>query len=289
MHIAIFGNPGQSHSSAVISTIETIAAMPACRITIESNFAASLPDLTSRLSNTGISGNLPSGTDLVISFGGDGTFLQAVRWTGCQEVPLLGINTGHLGYLAAMPLPTQPEVLCKMISEHNWNIEPRSMLQVEIDGFHSPAYPNALNEVAILKDRIATTISCSAWLDNRKIATYPGDGLLICTPTGSTAYNLSAGGPIVQPTLDTWVISPVASHALTLRPLVVSSLNEIRVEAASRSGSFQLALDGTATTLPTTASVRIKRADFCTKVVRPSNTDWLDTLSEKLFWGARNS
>jgi len=290
MNIAVFGNTTQIHAaSAIYASLEVLARTNGLNVVLERQFAEFLEHSVEKSCKLKKNDTLPADSDMLISFGGDGTFLRAVRWAEQSEIPVLGINTGHLGYLAAMSIPTDSNALCRMICRKEWAMEQREMLQVSVSGAATtgPAYPFALNEVALLKDHSATTISCSASLGDRHLATYPGDGLLVCTPTGSTAYNLSAGGPIVQPSLGVWVISPIASHTLTLRPLVVSTDQEIRITVASRTGLFQLALDGISTTLPDSAIIHIKRAPFKTTVVRPQGCDWLNSLSEKLLWGAQ--
>lgn len=286
--IAIFGNTAQSHACASIrQTISQLAAR-GYNVAVECRFAAYLGLDSEGCGYTAVE-TIPEDCELLLSFGGDGTFLHAARWTAAAGIPVLGINTGHLGYLAAMPMPDDPADLVEVIDRRAWITEPRRLLQVSVEGAPglAPEYPYALNEVAFLKDHSASTITCSARLGDAELASYPGDGLLVSTPTGSTGYNLSVGGPVVQPNLDVWLISPVASHALTLRPLVVSTDKEITVSVHSRTGSFQLALDGTSTALPDSAIVRVSRAPFTISVVRQLNSSWLGTLTRKLLWGAR--
>ncbi len=288
MSIAVFGNTAQDSSAAAIAVaVRSLAASVSAPLFVEERFAAYLEqaDGGSDFMRTAV---VPDDCTMVVCFGGDGTFLQAVHWIGRRGVPVLGINTGHLGYLAAMPLPQNPGQLADFITRGEWHIEEREMLAVSVDGpaEFTPAFPYALNEVAFHNDTPATTLICAAALGSNHLATYTGDGLLVCTPTGSTAYNLSAGGPIVQPSLDVMVISPIASHTLALRPLVVSCDEHVVVTTRSRSGCFRLSLDGSSTQLPAGTTVRIKRAPFRTKIIRVADSHWLKPLREKLLWDA---
>lgn len=288
--IAIFGNTMQHDAlQEIIAAIQCLESN-GMHIIVESQFAAYMERRTGYRPCATVARMPSGGCGLLLSFGGDGTFLHAVRWCAQTGTPILGINTGHLGYLAAMQMPSDPQVLADLIKSGNWHTERRHMLKVSVDGADAiePACSYALNEVAVLKDHSATTIVCTALLGNDFMATYPGDGLLVSTPTGSTAYNLSAGGPVVQPTLDVWIVSPIASHTLTLRPLVVNTDRDMTISVQSRTGSYQLAVDGVSVPLPDTAKVRISRAPFTTAVVRTPDSSWLGTLSRKLLWGAHS-
>ena len=226
--------------------------------------------------------------DAAISIGGDGTFLRTARWVGPKEIPIIGFNTGHLGFLAEESLADAPATVDNLLAG-NFFIEPRSLLEVKASGENLrqsiSGWAYALNEVAILRHDSASMITVHTFLDDIEVASYQGDGLIISTPTGSTAYNLSVGGPIIQPTAPCWALSPVAPHALTMRPLVVSDSHVITTRVDSRADTYRVNLDGRQLVLPIDVSLHIRRAPFAIKVIHMDGHTFVDTLSSKLLWG----
>lgn len=226
--------------------------------------------------------------DAAISIGGDGTFLRTARWVGPKEIPIIGFNTGHLGFLAEESLADAPATVDNLLAG-NFFIEPRSLLEVKASGENLrqsiSGWAYALNEVAILRHDSASMITVHTFLDDIEVASYQGDGLIISTPTGSTAYNLSVGGPIIQPTAPCWALSPVAPHALTMRPLVVSDSHVITTRVDSRADTYRVNLDGRQLVLPIDVSLHIRRAPFAIKVIHMEGHTFVDTLSSKLLWG----
>lgn len=222
---------------------------------------------------------------MALSIGGDGTFLRTAEWVGDKGIPILGINTGHLGYLAAVPISEAITMVEDMMAER-CQIESRALLRVEVlGGENIRQWPYALNEVAVLKEDTASMITVKASLGGGDLATYLADGLIVSTPTGSTGYNLSVGGPIVEPTAPNWVISPIAAHSLTMRPLVVSSETTVDLVTTSRAQSFRVSIDGRSVTLPAGTAIRLTRAPFAIKVVQRQGHTFASTLRHKLFWG----
>lgn len=223
--------------------------------------------------------------DVAISLGGDGTFLRTARWVGERQIPIVGVNTGHLGYLAAFNIEDIQGMVEDLLSG-DYDIERRTLLKVECaDGTSLGDYPYALNEVAILKTEDASMITCSVNIDGSSPARYQADGLIVSTPTGSTGYNLSVGGPIIEPTAAVLVLSPIAAHSLTMRPLVISDSNRLTVETTCRSRSFLVSLDGNARQLNAGATVEIVKAPFETLVIQRRGHRFTDTLRNKLLWG----
>lgn len=219
--------------------------------------------------------------DVAVSIGGDGTFLRTVQWVAERYIPILGINTGHLGYLADLSIDealTEPEV-------SSFKVEERSLLKVECGCNDADFWPYALNEVAILKKDISSMISMTAEIDGAPLASYLADGLIVSTPTGSTGYCLSVGGPVVEPSVPAVIIAPVAPHSLTLRPLVVSDAAEIEVTTSSRSDSYLLSLDGRSVSMEAGSRVRICGAPFKVRVIQRVNHHFASTLRSKLYWG----
>ncbi|MDE5745660.1 MAG: NAD kinase [Paramuribaculum sp.] len=222
--------------------------------------------------------------DLALSVGGDGTFLHTANRVGDKQIPIMGINSGHLGYLSAAPLSDYRRIIAD-IAGSNYAVEPRVMLSASCDTCPLQTRPFALNEAAILRQDTGSMISVDTFVDGFHLATYMGDGLIISTPTGSTAYNLSVGGPIIAPRASNWVITPVAPHSLNMRPLVVSDDTVIELIPSSRSNTFALSLDGVTITLPAGAKLRLSKAPFVTNVVLLQNHTFADTLRSKLLWG----
>lgn len=222
--------------------------------------------------------------DLILSVGGDGTFLTSAAATGAYETPIMGINSGHLGFLSAADLSDASEIVREIVTGE-YLIQNRSL--IEVDGPPELEGRNryALNEVAILKQDTASMITLETTLDGRLLADYRGDGLIISTPTGSTGYNLSVGGPIVSPTSSDWIISPVAAHSLTMRPLVVGDNAEMRIDTTGRADHFLLAIDGKSTPLHIGTPLMIRKAGHCVRLVTRRNHNFTDTLRDKLRWG----
>lgn len=222
--------------------------------------------------------------DLALSIGGDGTFLHTANRIGDKQIPIMGLNSGHLGYLSAAPM-TDIDTTISHIETGDYVVEPRSMLAAECPGRRIQARPFALNEAAILRQDTGSMIAVDTFVDGMPLAKYLGDGLIIATPTGSTAYNMSAGGPIIAPTAANWVITPIAPHSLNMRPLVVNDNAVIELIPSSRSNTFTLSLDGNARALPVGSRLILRKAPFVTNVVRLPHHTFSETLRSKLLWG----
>lgn len=221
--------------------------------------------------------------DMALSLGGDGTFLTTVMWVSRQGMPILGVNLGHLGYLTAGNLDRQSGVLDEVLAGH-YRIEERTMLQVACDATLIQ-HPWALNEVAILRHETSSMLDMETRLCSHELTTYRGDGLIVSTPTGSTAYNMSVGGPILEPTTSCLVLSPISPHSLTMRPLVVRDDSEIAVRTYSRAKHYEVSIDGEVTLCPTGSTLTIARAPYCARVVQLEGNNFARTLRQKLLWG----
>ena len=226
--------------------------------------------------------NVPA-ADMALSLGGDGTLLTTVMWVAKQGMPILGINVGHLGYLTAGRLAEGSEVIDDVLAG-NYRIEERTMLQVLSDAVEIP-HPWALNEVAVLRHDTSSMLDMETCLRGNELTTYRGDGLIISTPTGSTAYNMSVGGPILEPTTSCLVLSPISPHSLTMRPLVVRDDSEITVRTYSRATHYEVSIDGEVTLCPTGSTLTIARAPYCARIVQRQGNDFSSTLRQKLLWG----
>ena len=221
--------------------------------------------------------------DMALSLGGDGTFLTTAMWVSPKGMPILGVNVGHLGYLTAGSLDEHAHVIDDVLAG-NYRIEERTMLQVACDAVEI-SHPWALNEVAILRHETSSMLDMETRLRSHELTTYRGDGLIISTPTGSTAYNMSVGGPILEPTTSCLVLSPISPHSLTMRPLVVRDDSEIVVRTHTRATHYEVSLDGEVSLCPTGSTLTISRAPYCARVVQTLDNNFASTLRQKLLWG----
>ncbi len=225
------------------------------------------------------------GAELAVSIGGDGTLLSRAALLARHHTPVVGINTGHLGYLAACRL-SEAIAMIDRIKRGECRHEQRTMLQlVSIDGKPCDNVI-ALNEIAILRQDTTSMISMPTTINGTMLTTYKGDGLVISTPTGSTAYNMSVGGPIITPLTSCLTLSPISPHSLTMRPIVVSDDSEIVVTINTRAQWIQVSVDGMAMTLPSGSTVKIARAPYRLSVIQKHDHNFASTLREKLLWGA---
>lgn len=227
------------------------------------------------------------GADLAICIGGDGAFLKTARWIGDQSTPIAGINTGHLGYLSAFTFEKEEQIYTCLLTG-NFRVEQRSVIRTDIDNADGAAVPPclfALNEIALTRSDSAAMLAIDLKIDRRASLNYKGDGLIIATPTGSTAYNLSVGGPMLDPSLAGWVISPIAAHSLSVRPLVVTDSSTIEISVNTRGTGFRLAADGFSVTLPLDCRLKVHKAPYTIGVVQMPGHTFTDTLRDKLGMG----
>ena len=222
--------------------------------------------------------------DFALSVGGDGTFLTTAALVGHLDIPILGINCGHLGYLAEVQTDNVELVLDQLVN-NNYTIEKRSMLEVSCQQDGKLASPYALNEVAILKSGLSSMITVDVTLNGEFLHNYKADGLLVATSTGSTAYNLSVGGPLLDPHVNAIILSPVATHSLNIRPLVVLDDSKIDIKIASRNGNFLLSVDGRSQVLSQDVQLHIERSQRTIKLVRINGQTFMQSLKDKLNWG----
>lgn len=222
--------------------------------------------------------------DFVLSMGGDGTFLTTAAHIGASA-PILGVNTGRLGFLADIAPNDMEAALCSVLGGR-YVVEERMTLGVTLEGRPFGNRPYALNEVAVLKQDLSSMISVSVLLDGVYLHTYQADGLIMATPTGSTAYALSVGGPILTPDAHSLILAPVATHSLTVRPLVIPDSSVLDLRISSRSGSYLVSLDGVSQVLSHDVSLRVARSSVQVRTLRVEGHSFFDTLKNKLMWGA---
>ena len=229
---------------------------------------------------------IAAGVDLMLVLGGDGTMIATARMVGDREVPVLGVNYGGLGYLAEFRIEELYQALESILSD-NFRLDKRVMLGVELKrGDESITHNRVLNDVVINKSAIARIIEIEAYLDTRPINSFRADGLIVSTPTGSTAYNLSAGGPVVFPSMNAAVITPICPFTLSNRPIVVPDTATIELVLKTANEEVALTLDGQVVfPLQVEDRVVIRKSKVMFNLVQPSNRNYFDVLRDKLRWG----
>lgn len=285
--IAISGYKHQAENAEEINALLRRLRHEGCRLYINADFGSYL--LENKLADireNEIVNNFPQEAQGVISIGGDGTFLRTAKWVGKHQRPILGINTGHLGYLASYTLHDIDTIVNTLLNGDGI-VERRSMLQLKSDSLPDDIWPYALNEITIHKEETSSMLTIHAAIDNIPLADYMADGLIISTPTGSTAYNLSAGGPIVQPTFKCTLLTPIAPHSLTFRPLVVDSDSSIQLNTTSRSDVYRVSLDNKSLMMKVGTQLTIETAPFRCCIIHKSKDNFAAILRTKLHWGQR--
>jgi NAD+ kinase len=228
--------------------------------------------------------------DFALSVGGDGTFLTSAAAIGNKNIPILGVNCGHLGFLADVQTQDLNDILQKLV-EGEYTIEQRSLLTVTVfdkDGLLRTDLvmaPNALNEIAILKQGLTNMLSIETTVNGELLHTYHSDGLVISTPTGSTAYNLSIGGPLMVPQNRGIILTPIAPHSLTVKPIVVPDDWKFDLRVSSRYDTYMVSVDGRSQSLGTEMRLHVEKAPYTIKVVQIGDNSFLKSLRTKLNWG----
>ncbi len=230
--------------------------------------------------------DFPTDADYLFTIGGDGTFLGAVAIVRDLGIPLVGINCGRLGFMADISQCEIPQALNDIL-DGNFTIEKRNLLKVESVGENIfPDFNCAMNEFTVHKKDSSAMITIHTYLNNEYLNSYWADGLIISTPTGSTAYSLSVGGPILIPNTQNFVISPISPHNLTVRPVVVPNNLEITLRVEGRSDNYLASLDSRSATFDATTEIKISRADYQINVLKLKSHSFYGTLRNKLMWGA---
>nr|MBI1228665.1 NAD kinase [Cytophagales bacterium] len=222
--------------------------------------------------------------DFVISVGGDGTLLDAVCYVGAYETPILGINTGRLGFLATIAKDDIAHAI-QVLIEKKYSLEDRSLVRLESEPALFGGINFGLNEFTIHKRDTSSMITVHTYIDGEYLNSYWADGLIISTPTGSTGYSLSCGGPLISPLAKNFVITPVSPHNLNVRPMVVSDESEISFKIEGRSQKFLVSLDSRSTPIDASVILKVKKETFVTKLVKCHDYSFFDTLRQKLNWG----
>lgn len=283
---ALFGNVYQEHKCLAVQSFLDIAKRRDARIAIYEpfyKFLSTIPHID--LPRCEVFADQDFTADYVVCIGGDGTFLDTASKVANKNIPIIGVNAGRLGFLASFSSESMEETI-NNIYEGRFKTQSHSVLQMTCDDTKLIGYPFALNEIAILKHDISSMITIHTDVNGERLTTYQADGLIISTPTGSTAYSLSVGGPIIVPQSDTICLTPIAPHSLNMRPIVLCDNNEITLTVESRSRSFLISLDGRSQSYPENIQLHIRKAPYSINVVIGEDQSFFSTLRRKMMWGA---
>lgn len=285
MKFAIFGNKHQSKKSksieqlfaAIVKFGDTfIIDEPFYRFLLGEGFSVPTPE--------GLINGNDFTADIAISFGGDGTLLRTASRIGDKEIPILGINAGRLGFLTTTSNENIEYVIGK-IHEGEYDVEKHNIIEALTHGNTLKNYPFALNEIAVMKHDSSSMMTLDVTLNGNDRITYQADGLIVAAPSGSTGYSLSVGGPIIAPDANVLVLTPIAPHSLSARPLVISDSTTIEIKVNSRSHNFLIALDGRNESCDESTVITVRKAAYRQLIIRRKEHSFIQNLQEKLMWG----
>ncbi|MDD7317740.1 MAG: NAD kinase [Prevotella sp.] len=282
---ALFGSTYQPKSSVAVGEFLACVARHGGKVSIEREYHRYL-SLGSRLAlnNAEVFDADSPDADFVVSIGGDGTLLRAANCVGASRLPIIGVNTGRLGFLADTTA-AEIENTVEAIFNGDFDIEEHAVIEATTTKRRIKGSPFALNDIAVLKLDNASMISVTATINGEFLTTYQADGLIISTPTGSTAYSLSNGGPVMAPMSGVLCLTPVAPHSLNVRPMVIPDNAEIGLTVKSRSHKFLIAIDGRSEKCAESVSLTIRRAQHNIRIIRLKGRDYYSTLRGKMMWG----
>ena len=285
LKVAIYGHLYQSDENRAVETVIRKLNEMGAEVLMEASFYHKIKSsLSAEIAKVIPCPAEDIEADWAVSMGGDGTFLRTAASIGAKEIPILGINTGHLGFLADVSADNI-EAGLEAVAAGECIVERHSVIQAQKDGKPLSTYPYALNEVALLKHDNSSIIEVAAKINGELLTVYRADGLMVCTPTGSTGYSLSVGGPIIVPQSNTFCLSPVASHSLSTRPVVLCDDAEISLTVRSRSHNFLISIDGRSESFPDATTVMLRRAPYCVRVMKVKHKSFFTTLRDKMMWG----
>lgn len=296
IRFALFGNKYQKEKTEAIRQVVATLMKRDAQITVDEDyyrFLITIPGFPGTPHSPEIPGQPVITTfrdndftaDFALSMGGDGTLLKTASLIRDRQIPIVGVNMGRLGFLADADVNDFEQTLDALYCG-DYSTDDRALIRVETDGEPLDVYECALNDVAILKRDTASMISIRASINGEYLTTYQADGLIVSTPTGSTAYSMSNGGPIIAPRTGVMLMTAVAPHSLNVRPIVLPDTSLIELTVSSRSHKFLVAVDGRSCKLPEGTTLRLTRAPYTVSVVKHRGARFFDTLREKLMWGA---
>ncbi len=289
MKIGIYGQFYHKNSETHIQAILNALQSKGVEIVVEKNFLALMrenqsfhTDLSSLASFT----KLDASYDLFFSIGGDGTILKSITFVRDLDIPIVGVNTGRLGFLATIQKQDVTSSITEIL-EGNYYISERSLLSIETSPSNNEITPLnfALNEVAVNRKNTTSMIKVETTINSEYLTSYWSDGLIVSTPTGSTGYSLSCGGPVIEPSNESIILTPIAPHNLNVRPLVVPDNSVVTLKVSGREDTHLVSLDSRIVTLENETLITIKKAPFTIKFVQPIEESFIKTLRKKLLWG----
>lgn len=290
MKIAIFGQYYQNNTAEIVTKVVDFLTANQVSIYFETAFLNIIQEkniVASSFETYSSYEDLTTDFGALISIGGDGTILKAATFIRDKNIPIIGINAGRLGFLATVQYENIEFLLQKVLVK-DYFISKRTLLSIET----SPKYENfadldfALNEVTVARKDTTSMITIETYLDGEFLTSYWADGLIVSTPTGSTGYSLSCGGPVLTPNVKSLVITPMAPHNLNARPLVITDETEIELKISGREEQFLISLDSRITAVSKDTVVKIKKTPFTISVIEFKEESFLNTIRKKLLWGA---
>ena len=285
LSFALVGNVYQTEKSAFVQDVVDSLRAHQATVRIEREYHKFLKkQMGLTLEDCDVFDAAEIDADYVVSLGGDGTFLKTAAMVGNRQIPILGVNMGRLGFLAAVSPATIREAV-DAIYANDFITEEHTVIGVRAFGHELQGMPFALNDIAVLKRDNASMISIRTCINGEYLATYQADGLIVSTPTGSTAYSLSNGGPIMAPSSGNLCLTPVAPHSLNIRPIVISDASEVTLTVESRSHHFLIAVDGRSEKCEEGIRLTIRKAPYKVRIVKPRSARYFSTLREKMSWG----
>ena len=289
MKVAIFGRFYNETTSASVETLFNYLVKKDADVYIETEFYNVIKDESHHIKDFEsfkTFNNLDKSFDLLVSVGGDGTILRAITFVKDLGIPIIGVNTGRLGFLATIQVDGIEDAIQDII-DGNYKISERSLLSIETtpENDNITSLNFALNEIAVSRKNTTSMITVETHLDGELLTSYWSDGLIISTPTGSTGYSLSCGGPVITPGANSFAITPIAPHNLSARPLIIPDSTDIQLRVSGREDNHLVSLDSRIATLDNGTIIKIKKADFKIKMIDLLNESFLVTLRKKLLWG----
>ena len=287
MTIAIFGSPYPEHFSKYIQHLIKKLENEHINLIIEEEFSIFLENnirFNKSISTFNSYETLKNKADFLLSIGGDGTLLKAVTYVRESEIPIMGINTGRLGFISSVSADQIDDAITDIL-KGNYKINERTLLELSSNKKLFKEKNFALNEVAVSKKDTSSMIRIDAYVDNEFLNTYWADGLVVSTPTGSTGYSLSCGGPIIMPGTNNIIITPNAPHNLNVRPIVIDDNSVVKLKVEDRDQLALVSLDSRSRAFDSETELIIKKANFKIKLIQPQNNSFTTTIRHKLMWG----
>jgi len=287
MTIAIFGNPYPEHFTKYIQHLIKKLENEHVKIIIEEKFNKFLQKsirFTTKVDTFESCESLRNTADFLFSIGGDGTLLKAVTFVRDSNIPIMGVNTGRLGFISSISAGQIDDAINDILKE-NYDISERALLELNSENKLFKDKNFALNEVAISKKDTSSMVRIDAYVDDEFLNTYWADGLVVSTPTGSTGYSLSCGGPIIMPGTNNIIITPNAPHNLNVRPIVINDNSIIKLKVEDRDQLALVSLDSRSRAFDSDTELIIKKSDFKIRLIQPQNNSFASTIRNKLMWG----